>query len=126
MPEVALQGMFLAAVGKAVETREISETLTIEGADLSTRPDQASTPRLQVVCLVLITQNPMPVKVHPMLLHQMTLRLMEKRKRKRSRATAVAAMVTSSLNVPRSCANTVSRLGIIQMTATYSQPPNRS
>jgi hypothetical protein len=121
-----LQGMHLAAVGKAEVTSEISEILITEGVDLLSGPDQATTPRLRLVPLVLITQNPMPVRVHPMLLRQMTLRLMGKRKRKRSHATAVAAMGTSSLNVPRSCANTVSRLGIIQMTATSSQPPNRS
>jgi hypothetical protein len=68
MLEVALPGMRLAAVGKAVVTSKISEILTTEEVDLLSRPEQATAPRLRLVPLVLITQNPISERVHPMLL----------------------------------------------------------
>jgi hypothetical protein len=124
MLEVALPGMHLAAMGKAVVTRETSETLTTEEVDLPSRPEQAIPRRLWLVPLVLITQSPMLERVLPMFLLEMTIRLNGKRKRKRSHAIAVAAMAIFSLNAPQSYVSIVSRLGIIQMTATFSQPPN--
>jgi hypothetical protein len=122
--EVALLGMRLTAVGKAVVTRETSETLTTEEVDLPSKPEQTIPRRLRLVPLVLITQSPILEKVLPMSLLEMTLWLKGKRKRKRSRAIAVAAMAIFSLNAPQSYVSIVSRLGIIQMTATFSQPPN--
>jgi hypothetical protein len=68
MLEVALPGMRLTAVGKAVVTSKTSETLTTEGVDLLSRPEQAIPPRLRLVPLVLITQNPISERVHPMFL----------------------------------------------------------
>jgi hypothetical protein len=122
--EVALPGMRLAAVGKAVAARETSETLTTEEVDLPSRPEQAIPRKLRLVPLVLITQSPILERVLPMFLLEMTLMLKGKRKQKRSRAIAVAAMAIFSLNAPQSYVSTVSRLGIIQMTSTFSQPPN--